>query len=1296
MMPLARLLLTFFLLLGSTWAKSAIITSTSTGGNWSSTSSWAGGAVPVSTDSVKIITGSTITMNLSTAATVRRLEISGTLNFASGSGSLVINGGILVNSGGKLDAYNGTTGKSVTINGHLTNNGSIEFSRTGSILKLGQAASATSISGSGNFNIIRQLTIDNANGVVLSSAISISNTFLLNDGTFTNGSNLTVNNTVIGNGTASAQCIIQRSQSSALANTYTLGATASLYISYVHNSAKTAGSISEGNEMPASRSLFRITVNNAAGILLTDDVTLRSSASALVLTAGIISLPAGKTIICNHVNNTNTSGSSTSYVNGGLAMAVGTTAAIRIFPIGSDGQSRKVTLSGLSASTGTLIVRFAVEASASPLTGSGLTALSTQRVWKGSILSGTMNNYTGITIDHNPDDSIPGSVVDARIAKSGSLSGTYNSLGADVNTFTTIKSPTGIYTSLGWFALGVLLPATSTYYIAANGNDAANGKTTATAWKTLNKVNAQVFNTGDSILFRRGDTFNGKILIKHTANLYIDAYGTGAKPVISGSALINTTWTVYSGNIWQTTFSSGSPAEIRSLIKGSSLLPISRFPNPNVNNGYLNFESFSGNTQITDNELSGSPNWTGAEFVLRSYPFRLIRTTVTTHSGNTITFPDPVDTGIKNGFGYFFVNDLKAIDQEGEWAYKPSTGTIYVFASSDPNSNYYSFAKEDIVVQADTVNQLVIKNLDIKYAGKLALLLNKTTGAMIDGVDISYSGGDGIVLGNSNQATIQNSSVSHVNWSGIYSQANSDHITISHNDIADIGDAAYGKGKTFTGIDCNSANSIVSYNKVVKTGYSGIISAGVNNLIKRNVIDSVVLLLNDNGGIYTNDNINKTNGTLIEENIITNSIGEYLGAPVASLASGIYLDNLSEGITVSNNTVAFVNGYGLYGHLLQGGNKFYDNTSFQSALSEMRLHVPASVPETDVRGNILVTNDPAVTHNVLLGNIPDYTYAEIGVFAANYVINPFNDKTIRFNYKEGSTSPNIRYNSVYEWEAAAPQISGTVASPLKYPPGTTPSDVIKFYCNTAATSQSFTLPAGSFIDVKNQGYCGTITLAPYSSAVLLKASTVSCLTPNSCGLPENMVVTPTSDTTATVSWNAVPAAINYDVRYKGNGETDWKYNHNVFGTSALMINLDPEKTYEYQLRSSCYGTESDWVTPEDSAARATLAATAAKANQAADLKNTSAITSKVTLTAYPNPFKKQTTVAFNIPATRNKVILDVYNLAGSRVQRLFEGKANGEKPYEFEFDRKLLSAGVYFIRLTTPQNIKHFKVIIID
>ena len=55
----------------------------------------------------------------------------------------------------------------------------------------------------------------------------------------------------------------------------------------------------------------------------------------------------------------------------------------------------------------------------------------------------------------------------------------------------------------------------TTYYFAASGNDANNGTSTSTPWKTLSKFNS-VFSSrspGDNFLFNRGDVFYGKIII---------------------------------------------------------------------------------------------------------------------------------------------------------------------------------------------------------------------------------------------------------------------------------------------------------------------------------------------------------------------------------------------------------------------------------------------------------------------------------------------------------------------------------------------------------------------------------------------------------------------------------------------------------------------------------------------------------------------------------------------------------------------------------------------------------------
>lgn len=51
------------------------------------------------------------------------------------------------------------------------------------------------------------------------------------------------------------------------------------------------------------------------------------------------------------------------------------------------------------------------------------------------------------------------------------------------------------------------------YYIASSGNDAANGRSWASAWKTPGRISTQNFVAGDSIIFRGGDTFYGSIYI---------------------------------------------------------------------------------------------------------------------------------------------------------------------------------------------------------------------------------------------------------------------------------------------------------------------------------------------------------------------------------------------------------------------------------------------------------------------------------------------------------------------------------------------------------------------------------------------------------------------------------------------------------------------------------------------------------------------------------------------------------------------------------------------------------------
>ncbi len=71
------------------------------------------------------------------------------------------------------------------------------------------------------------------------------------------------------------------------------------------------------------------------------------------------------------------------------------------------------------------------------------------------------------------------------------------------------------------------------YYVSADGDDSADGKSPENALRTLEKANSLELNAGDALLFRRGDIFRGSI--NAAAGATYSAFGEGAKPQLLGS-----------------------------------------------------------------------------------------------------------------------------------------------------------------------------------------------------------------------------------------------------------------------------------------------------------------------------------------------------------------------------------------------------------------------------------------------------------------------------------------------------------------------------------------------------------------------------------------------------------------------------------------------------------------------------------------------------------------------------------------------------------------------------------------
>lgn len=92
-----------------------------------------------------------------------------------------------------------------------------------------------------------------------------------------------------------------------------------------------------------------------------------------------------------------------------------------------------------------------------------------------------------------------------------------------------------------WQYVQIRLRTFEVYYMdATSGDDGNDGKSPAEAWETLAKVNGETFNPGDQILFKRGETFSGKLIPPSAGApqrpIVFGAYGSGNRPIVDGSA----------------------------------------------------------------------------------------------------------------------------------------------------------------------------------------------------------------------------------------------------------------------------------------------------------------------------------------------------------------------------------------------------------------------------------------------------------------------------------------------------------------------------------------------------------------------------------------------------------------------------------------------------------------------------------------------------------------------------------------------------------------------------------------
>lgn len=630
----------------------------------------------------------------------------------------------------------------------------------------------------------------------------------------------------------------------------------------------------------------------------------------------------------------------------------------------------------------------------------------------------------------------------------------------------------------------------TTYYVKANGGD-GNGLNDENAWSYA-KLNATQILAGDIVLLKRGDIFYGTLTAcsGSSGNLInYGAYGTGANPKITGLTQLKS-WKHLNGNVYYATLDATmlNLVTVNGMVKG-----MGRYPNT----GYLNYESHTSNSSITDNQLANSSDWTGGEVVIRKYRWILDRHTITSHSGNTITYNVSEAYGNNNAYspvngnGYFIQNHISTLDQFGEWYYDVISKRLYMDFDGNNPSNYEvkaSTISNNVLLNNNS--NIIFENLDFEGGNIVGVSLINAQNIRFTRCNFLNQGGVSIYGHTLNSILIEECNIDNSLSNGIFFEYDANNCNVS-NVVATNTSTIAGAGKSGDAVGiglfvCGN-NTVITKNKVINSGYNGIEFIGNNVLIEKNFVDTFCTVKDDGGGIYTYEADGVTNANrVIKNNIVLNAIGNFNGAEAYDYeafgkAVGIYLDGNSNHTEVSNNTLAHGEWAGIFQNN-NGYNQIQNNLVYDFAQQLFLLvGTVGTTRSMTVRDNTFIAkkmNQKSLFIQLYTNDDPTL----FGNFSNNIYARPIDDvNTIAVNneYSGGNgnsvmTLESWKKNYNQDLNSSKSLVVTDKVSNFRFDYNWTPSELeVSLNCFN--------------LDVVNNTYISNISLPAYSGSVLIKA-----------------------------------------------------------------------------------------------------------------------------------------------------------------------------------------------------------------
>lgn len=453
------------------------------------------------------------------------------------------------------------------------------------------------------------------------------------------------------------------------------------------------------------------------------------------------------------------------------------------------------------------------------------------------------------------------------------------------------------------------------YYVdSAHGNDAWNGQSPlaeterAGPWRTLERLAAEQLTAGDRVRLHCAGNWRETLRIKGSgsaaAPLELSAYGDckeGGRPQVTAAHRVGD-WVRGDGDI----YSAQVDDEVKQVFVDGVLLEPARYPA----SGLFSAVAGAGTQQrgglhdMALRALAGREA-AGATLHIRTVGWSIEALSVANLAGEKIEFTTPSRFPVRKGAGYYLTGKAWMLSP-GRWHWDRDQKLLRLWLAdgSDPSRHGVEAATRDYGVLISGSEHVQLRDLRVTAAGLDGVRIDNAQHVTIEGVEVVASGRDGIAYGDKTVGALVKSSLVRASGRDGISIMRSQGARVQDNTIEDSGTVGFFRN-SLAAINASGAHyARIERNTIRRAGYHGI-TFGRRAHIANNVIQDVCLVLDDCGGIYTwSGNEPVRYESEVVGNLITSAKGGRQGNPEPyTIAAGIYLDDLSSGIRVANNTV---------------------------------------------------------------------------------------------------------------------------------------------------------------------------------------------------------------------------------------------------------------------------------------------------------------------------------------------------------------------------------------------------------